>query len=61
MNENNTSGVTGVTWVKQAQKWRARIMIDYKSIVLGSYINKEDAIQTRIEAEKKYFGEFRRD
>ena len=60
MNENNTSGVTGVTWVKQAQKWRARIMIDYKSIVLGSYINKEDAIQTRIEAEKKYFGEFRR-
>ena len=60
MNENNTSGVTGVTWNKWAQKWRARIGIDYKSILLGSYINKEDAIQTRIEAEKKYFGEFRR-
>ena len=28
---------------------------------LGAFINKEDAIQARIEAEKKYFGEFRRD
>jgi len=60
MNENNTSGVTGVTWNKQAQKWRGSIMIDYKSIGLGYHSNIQDAMQARKEAEKKYFGEFRR-
>jgi len=57
ISKNNTSGTTGVTWIKECQKWRAHI----KNINLGHFINKEDAIQTRIEAEKKYFGEFRRD
>ena len=57
ISKNNTSGTTGVTWIKECQRWRAHI----KKINLGHFINKEDAIQTRIEAEKKYFGEFRRD
>lgn len=56
--KNNTSGVTGVVWVKHNQKWGAQIMVNYQSINLGYYINKDDAIKARLEAEQKYFGEF---
>ena len=55
---NNTSGVTGVCYDKLIDKWRAYIVIDGKSILLGFFINKDDAIKERLEAEKKYFGEF---
>lgn len=55
---NNTSGTTGVDYVKRLNKWRARIHIDNKEILLGLYNTKEDAISIRKEAEKKYFGEW---
>lgn len=54
----NTSGITGVGWHKGSQTWRARIEVDGKSISLGSFINKKDAILARLCAEAKYFGEF---
>lgn len=57
---NNTSGVTGVSYHKRLNKWEARIGYKNKSIYLGIYKNKEDAIKARQEAEIKYFGEFRR-
>jgi hypothetical protein len=53
---NNTSGITGVYWNKE--KWNAIIIKNRKRIYLGSFINKDDAIKARLEAEKKYFGEF---
>lgn len=53
------SGHIGV--VKQNNKWLARIMIDGKTIKLGLYKNKDDAIIARKKAEEKYFGEFRFD
>lgn len=53
---NNTSGVPGVSLVKN--KWRARIRINNKDIHLGYFINKEDAIQARKQGEEKYFGEY---
>ena len=34
-------------------------MYNYKNIYLGRYINKEDAIKARKQAEIKYFGEHR--
>lgn len=55
LKSNNTSGVTGVYWKKDRQKWQAKIMVNYKNINLGTYINKEDAIKARKEAEEKYF------
>ena len=58
--KNNTSGITGVCWHKNRKKWMATIKIYGKQKYLGSYINKEDAAQARKEAEKKYFGKFRR-
>lgn len=61
LSKNNTSGVTGVSWDKHYKKWRAKITINYKRIELGLFINKEDAIKARKEAEIKYFGNYRYD
>lgn len=55
---NNTSGVTGVTWHKQNQKWRAFIQPDRRFISLGLYNDIDNAIRARLETEKKYFGKF---
>lgn len=55
---NNVSGVTGVGFDKKSDKWRARICIDYKNINLGFYEEKEDAIKTRLLAEKENYGEY---
>ena len=55
----NTSGVTGVNWLKKNQKWRAYITVGDKQIHLGSFENKEDAIKARKEAEIKYGRRFK--
>ena len=56
---NNNSGVIGVCWDKNAKKWRAQIVVNKVQKHLGFFINKEDAIKARREAEIKYFGDFR--
>ena len=58
ISKNNTSGIIGVGLNKKNGKWRARITFEWNEIFLGEYIKKEDAIITRLKAEKKYFGEF---
>ena len=58
ISKNNTSGIIGVGLNKKNGKWRARITFEQNEIFLGEYIKKEDAIITRLKAEKKYFGEF---
>lgn len=55
---NNLSGRTGVCWDKQKGEWLARITINGKDIKLGWFTDKEDAINTRKEAEKQYFKEY---
>lgn len=54
----NTSGVKGVSWKKDVQKWHARIGYNNRKILLGDFINKDDAIAARLAAEKQYFGKF---
>ena len=54
----NTSGVTGVYYKKNNNKWIANISIDGKNKHLGCYETIEDAIKARKEAEEKYFGEY---
>lgn len=56
--KNNTSGVKGVRYDKVSKKWLAYIGINNKTKHLGRYVNKEDAIKARKQAEEKYFGEF---
>ena len=56
--KNNTSGYIGVCWNKKVQRWFARITVDGDVKQLGYFINKDDAIRARLEAEAKYFKEF---
>ena len=55
---NNSSGITGVSWDKNRQKWVAVIMKNYKMINLGRFDNFNDAVKARKEAEEEYFGEW---
>ena len=55
---NNTSGTVGVYWNKSKGLWEACIIENNNRIYLGSFINKDDAIKMRKEAEQKYFGEY---
>lgn len=58
LQSNNTSGITGVSWSKDRNKWEVHIRINKKRIHLGRFENIEEAIKVRLEAEAKYFGEF---
>ena len=58
MSTRNTSGVKGVSWNKNTNKWRADICINGKKIRLGSFLNKDDAINIRIQRAKDAFGEY---
>ena len=51
----NTSGVSGVYWNKKRQYWEAWITVCQKRHYLGSYHNKEDAVEARARGERKYF------
>ena len=59
ISSNNTSGTKGVCWNKRYMKWTAQITINGKQINLGSFLNKDDAINIRIQRAKDEFGEFR--
>ena len=56
--KNNTSGVTGVDFHKDSNKWRSRICINGKRIVLGTFDTKEEAIEARLKAEIDFHGTF---
>jgi len=51
---NNKSGVLGVYWYGQRNKWRAVIQGDKKQIHLGYFQDLEDAKAARAEADIKY-------
>lgn len=55
---DNTSGITGVSWSKKKNKWVSYIYVNGKQKHLGYFENKKDAIYKRLKAEVKYFGEF---
>jgi len=52
---NNTSGVRGVSWDKESQKWRVSIGFQGKTINLGRFESYEDAVAARKAAEDKYY------
>lgn len=53
---NNTSGVKGVVWDKINSKWRSQIQVMGKGLSLGRFSNMDDAIKSRLKAERKYYG-----
>lgn len=56
--KNTKSGVTGVTWCTNVNKWRVRVGVNNKRITIGYFDDLNEAIQSRKEAENKYFGEY---
>lgn len=61
LRSDNSSGCPGVSFHKRDQKWYTSITINQNTIWLGSFINFEDAVKARKNAEIKYFGEYRYD
>lgn len=55
---NNTSGVTGVRFNAQNNKWQAYIGVNGELIHLGYFDDKLKAVETRREAEERYFREY---
>jgi len=58
ISKNNTSGVTGVHHRKDTGRYAPKIEVEGVAIRLGNYLDIDDAIRARLQAEKKYFGEF---
>lgn len=56
--KNNTSGTAGVYKHSQCDKWTANVWRNNKTIYLGLFDTKEEAIAARKDAENKYYGEF---
>jgi len=58
LDARNISGYSGITWYPERGKWRARISAHNQTKFLGFFSSLEDAIETRLKAEKELFGEF---
>ena len=56
LKSNNKSGVTGVYWDSTNHKWKSALQACGKRYNLGTFVNFDDAVKARKEAEKKYFG-----
>lgn len=50
--------VCGVCWLRENEKWSARISSKYQTIHLGNYDNFEEAVYARIKAEKEICDEY---
>lgn len=58
MRKDNTSNVTGVWLDKRNNNWVAELQINKCKIHIGSFFNKEDAINARRKAEEQYFNDW---
>lgn len=59
-NKNNSSGITGVFYDSKSNEWVAQITFRRTNHNLGRFDSKEDAIKARLDAEKVYFGKYRK-
>nr|DAL80274.1 MAG TPA: homing endonuclease [Caudoviricetes sp.] len=57
--KNNTSGILGVRFREDRNKWYAEIQCNKEKIYLGSFSSKEDAIKARLNGELKLFGKYK--
>lgn len=54
LHSNNKSGVVGVARCNETGKWRSQIKVDGKTIHLGRFVNFDDAVFVRKEAERNH-------
>lgn len=57
-NRDNRSGHRGICRNSTGKKWQVAVKHNGKSIHIGYFSNKQDAIDAYAEANKKYYGEF---
>lgn len=50
--------VKGYYWHKNMNKWCVSLMVKYRIVYTKYFVDKQDAIKARRQAEKKYFGEW---
>ena len=50
--------ICGVVWLRENEKWSARIASKYQTLHLGTYDNFEEAVYARIKAEKEICDEY---
>lgn len=55
LRKSNKSGAKGVFWYVKRNKWLAHIRFNNKRYSLGYYVNFDDAVTARKQAEDKYF------
>lgn len=55
IDKTNTSGYKGVSWSKSMKKWEAFLFKNNKKINLGYFIDKLDAVRSRLNGEQKYW------
>lgn len=60
IDSRNKTGHAGVYWYKKRNNYQVYIQAKGKMVHLGYYKNYDDAVKAREDAEKKYFGEYRR-
>ena len=58
LQSNNKTNFTGVYYDKNLGKYKVYITVNKKQIYLGIYVDINDAVKVRKEAEEKYFGEY---
>ena len=54
VSSKNTSGVTGVCFLKASKKYMAQISVDWETIYLGIFETLEEAAEARRQADRKY-------
>lgn len=60
LRKDNSSGYKGVHWNPKANRWRSRISVSGKRVLLGDFLNPEDAYVAYCEAAKLYHREYAR-
>lgn len=53
--KRNTSGVVGVSWLSDKQKWMSQIGSNRQKIILGYFDSFEEAVKARKKAEEELF------
>ena len=56
--KTNTSGVIGVYWLKDRNKWRAQLRKSGEQVHISDHTDFLSAIKARLAAEAKFFGEY---
>ena len=58
LRKDNKSGIKGVHWYKQTQKWKVELKVNGKTKHIGCFKELGDAKNAIEEARKQYHGEF---